>query len=194
MDPVKGSVLIVGVGASQGLGAAIARRFAREGYPVVIAGRSPDKLEATLGELRASGAKAEAIAGDATLAADVERFVEVAGRLSPIAVAVHNAGGNEPAPFLKVTEERFTRHWREHALGGFLLAQAAIPKLLAQAAARCSSPVPRAACAARRISHLSHPPKPQCATWRRASRANTARRTSMSATSWSTAASPANAC
>ncbi len=132
MDPVKGSVLIVGVGASQGLGAAIARRFAREGYPVVIAGRSPDKLEATLGELRASGAKAEAIAGDATLAADVERFVEVAGRLSPIAVAVHNAGGNEPAPFLKVTEERFTRHWREHALGGFLLAQAAIPKLLAQ--------------------------------------------------------------
>jgi NAD(P)-dependent dehydrogenase (short-subunit alcohol dehydrogenase family) len=129
-EPVKGSVLIVGVGASKGLGAAIARRFAREGFPVVIAGRSPDKLEATLKELRASGAKAEAITGDATLASDVQRFVDAAGKLAPLAVAVHNAGGNEPAPFLKVSEERFTRHWREHALGGFLLAQAAIPKLL----------------------------------------------------------------
>jgi NAD(P)-dependent dehydrogenase (short-subunit alcohol dehydrogenase family) len=129
-EPRKGSVLISGVGASLGLGAAIARRFAREGYPVVIAGRSPDKLDATLKELKASGANAVAITGDATLAADVQRFVDTAEKIAPLAVAVHNAGGNEPAPFLKVTEERFTRHWREHALGGFLLAQAAIPKLL----------------------------------------------------------------
>ena len=35
-----------------------------------------------------------------------------------------------PAPFLEVSEERFTRHWREHSLGGFQLAQAAIPRLL----------------------------------------------------------------
>lgn len=31
---------------------------------------------------------------------------------------------------MKVSEESFTRHWREHALGGFQLAQAAIPGLL----------------------------------------------------------------
>src|SRR6185312_7070464 len=117
-EPRKGSVLIVGVGASQGLGAAIARRFAREGYPIVIAGRSPDKLVATLKELKATGANAVAITGDATMAADVQRFVDIADKIAPLAVAVHNAGGNEPAPFLKVTEERFTRHWREHALGG----------------------------------------------------------------------------
>jgi NAD(P)-dependent dehydrogenase (short-subunit alcohol dehydrogenase family) len=130
-DIRKGSVLISGVGASQGLGAAIARRFAREGYPVVIAGRTPAKLEATLKKLRDAGGKAEALTGDVTQAADVQRFVDTADRLAPLAVAVHNAGSNEPAPFLKVSEERFTRHWREHALGGFLLAQAAIPKLLA---------------------------------------------------------------
>ena len=53
-EPVRGSVVIVGVGASRGLGAAIARRFAREGYPVVIAGRSQDKLDATLAEPTAS--------------------------------------------------------------------------------------------------------------------------------------------
>jgi NAD(P)-dependent dehydrogenase (short-subunit alcohol dehydrogenase family) len=131
-EPVRGSVLISGVGASAGLGAAIARRFAREGYPVAIAGRTQAKLEATLAELKASGAKAIALTGDVTKADDVAGFVEAAEKLAPLAVAVHNAGSNEPAPFLKVTEERFTRHWREHALGGFLLAQAVLPKFVAR--------------------------------------------------------------
>jgi NAD(P)-dependent dehydrogenase (short-subunit alcohol dehydrogenase family) len=45
-------------------------------------------------------------------------------------VVIHNAGSNQPGPFLEVTEERFTQHWREHALGGFQLAQAALPVLL----------------------------------------------------------------
>jgi NAD(P)-dependent dehydrogenase (short-subunit alcohol dehydrogenase family) len=128
--PPHGAVLVVGVGASRGLGAAIARRFAAGGYPVVIAGRSEDKLAATLTELKASGATAEAIVGDAAKAEDARRFVETAGRLAPLAVAVHNAGGNQPAPFLDVTAEVYEQHWREHALGGFHLAQAAIPALL----------------------------------------------------------------
>lgn len=125
-----GSVLIVGVGASQGLGAAIARRFAREGHPVAIAGRNAEKLEATRAELAASGATVAAVVGDASEAADASRFVEAAHALAPLEVAVHNAGSNRPAPFLRVTQERFEGHWREHALGGFHTAQAAIPALL----------------------------------------------------------------
>jgi NAD(P)-dependent dehydrogenase (short-subunit alcohol dehydrogenase family) len=126
------SVLIVGVGASRGLGAAIARRFAAGGHPVAIAGRNADKLAATADELMAVGARVLALAGDAASAEDARRFVAEAQALAPLGVAVHNAGSNEPAPFLKVSEERFTRHWREHALGAFQLAQAAIPALLAQ--------------------------------------------------------------
>ena len=128
----KGSVLIVGVGASHGLGAAIARRFAAGGYPVAIAGRNAPKLEATLAELQASGATAVAAVGDASLAADTRRFVEAAQGLAPLALAVQNAGSNVPSPFLKVTQELFEQHWREHVLGGFHTAQAALPVLLAQ--------------------------------------------------------------
>ena len=124
------SVLVVGVGAWQGLGAALARRFAKGGHPIVIAGRNTQKLEATAAELQKTGARASYVVGDAALAADARRFVAEAERLAPLAVAVHNAGGNEPAPFLEVSEERFTRHWREHALGGYQLAQAALPPLL----------------------------------------------------------------
>jgi NAD(P)-dependent dehydrogenase (short-subunit alcohol dehydrogenase family) len=123
-------VLVVGVGAWQGLGAAIARRFAGAGHPVGVAGRNAQKLEATAAELEKSGARASFVVGDAALAEDTRRFAAQAQRLAPLAVAVHNAGGNEPAPFLEVSEERFTRHWREHALGGFQVAQAALPLLL----------------------------------------------------------------
>ncbi len=126
----ESSVLIVGVGAWQGLGAALARRFASGGHPVVIAGRNAEKLEATAAELKKSGATASRVIGDAAQAADARRFVTEAERLAPLGAAIHNAGGNEPGPFLQVSEERFTRHWREHALGGFQLAQAALPLLL----------------------------------------------------------------
>ena len=56
----QSSVLVVGVGASRGLGAAIARRFWRAGHPVVIAGRNAEKLEKTAMELNDAGAKATA--------------------------------------------------------------------------------------------------------------------------------------
>lgn len=129
-----GSVLVVGVGASRGLGAAIARRFARAGHPVAIAGRNVEKLNATGAELEASGAHVAIIAGDASKAEDARRFVAAAQALAPLAVVVHNAGSNMPAPFLKVSEERFESHWREHTLGGFHTAQAALPVLLEQGA------------------------------------------------------------
>ena len=126
----QGSVLVVGVGASLGLGAAIARRFAAGGYPVVVAGRNAPKLQATAEELRASGAHVVSIVGDASTAADAARFVAAADELAPLAVAVHNAGSNRPAPFLKISPSHFEEHWREHALGGFHLAQAALPGLV----------------------------------------------------------------
>jgi len=126
----QSSVLVVGVGVSRGLGAAIARRFAREGHPVVIAGRNAEKLAKTAGEMNDSGARVVFAAGDAADAADARRFVAEAEKLAPLAVAVQNAGGNEPAPFLDISEDRFARHWREHVLGGFQIAQAAIPVLL----------------------------------------------------------------
>jgi len=127
-----GSVLVAGVGAEQGLGAAIARRFAREGFPVAIAGRNTEKLAATDAALKAEGYTVAAVVGDVSKADDARRFVEAAETLGPLAVAVSNAGSNRPSPFLKLTEAEFEAHWREHALGGFQLAQAALPVLLAR--------------------------------------------------------------
>jgi NAD(P)-dependent dehydrogenase (short-subunit alcohol dehydrogenase family) len=127
-----GSVLVAGVGSTNGLGAAIARRFGREGFPVLIAGRNAEKLQATEAALRAEGLKVTGAVGDVSKAEDARRFVAEAEALGPLAVAVHNAGSNRPSPFLKLSEADFEAHWREHALGGFQVAQAALPVLLAR--------------------------------------------------------------
>ncbi len=128
----QGSVLVVGVGATQGLGAAVARRFLGGGFSVAIAGRNADKLSQTERDLRQTGAAIASVVGDASKPEDAARFVAAAEALGPLSVVVHNAGSNNPAPFLKVTPEQFEQHWREHALGGFHVAQAALPALLAQ--------------------------------------------------------------
>jgi len=126
--------LILGVGAPQGLGAATARAFAAAGHPVVIAGRSEGKLRQAAESIAAVGPAPRVELGDVTKAADVARFVEATESVAPLQVAVQNAGGNAPAPFLKVAPEVFEEHWRAHAFAGFLLGQAVLPKMLARKA------------------------------------------------------------
>ena len=89
------------------------------GYPVLIAGRTEAKLAQTAQWLRAGGATVGIAVGDASRREDADRFVAAAQALAPLALAVHNAGSNQPADFLEVSEERFTRHWRDTALRGF---------------------------------------------------------------------------
>lgn len=69
------SALIVGVGASRGLGAAAARRFAREGLHVVVAGRTAEKLDTVVAEICATGGSAHAVIGDGSNESDAKRFV-----------------------------------------------------------------------------------------------------------------------
>ena len=126
----KGVVLVSGVGSPRGLGAAITRRFAREGHPVAIAGRNADKLAKTQRQLHEAGVRSVMVVGDAAVAVDMDRFVDAARTLGRIEVAVHNAGSNRPSPFLELTEASFEEHWRAHAMGGFQLARATAPDLL----------------------------------------------------------------
>jgi NAD(P)-dependent dehydrogenase (short-subunit alcohol dehydrogenase family) len=125
------SAVIVGVGPPRGLGAAIARRFAREGFRVTILGRSADKLQAALQELEQSGATAEAVVGDVTDEALIQRVVATADRAdAPLEAAIFNAGGNWPQSFLNMDEAFLTEMWRTNALAGFFFAKAALQAML----------------------------------------------------------------
>src|SRR5262245_40345863 len=107
------TALIVGVGASEGVGAATARRFVREGLHVFIAGRTQSKVDAVAAEIRAAGGKVDALVGDASIEADAERFVATAEKAGPLAIALHNAGNNRQDSILDLSRENFEQLWRE---------------------------------------------------------------------------------
>lgn len=123
--------VVVGVGAARGIGAACCRRFASEGMAVVVVGRSPSKIDAVAADLRAEGATAMAVSCDVTRPGDVERlFVAIDDAGWQPSLLVYNVGNNVIKPFLKLTPEEIETTWRQCALGGFMVAQAVIPRML----------------------------------------------------------------
>ncbi|WP_395606563.1 SDR family NAD(P)-dependent oxidoreductase [Pseudomonas sp. B22129] len=124
-------VWIAGVGAVAGLGAALARRFAREGYRVAVSGRSLDKLQAVVADIEASGGRANAIAADSGVEAEVVAAVAQVNQLGTLKAAIFNVGNAVSAPTLQLSAELFEQTWRASTLGGFLFAREATRSLLA---------------------------------------------------------------
>ncbi len=117
-------------GSGSGLSASLARRFVRDGYRVSLAARQADKLSALCAE---TGARA--FACDVTRKADVDRlFAEAASQagVSPT-VVVYNASGRVRGPFVDLDAAEVERALAVTAFGGFLVAQAALPPMLAAA-------------------------------------------------------------
>jgi NAD(P)-dependent dehydrogenase (short-subunit alcohol dehydrogenase family) len=124
------TALVVGVGASQGLGAAAARRFAKAGLHVVVAGRTKAKIDQVAAEIRAAGGSVEAVVGDASVEADAARVVAAADAGGKLVLALHNAGSNRQDSILELERADFEQLWREHTLGGFLVGREAARRLV----------------------------------------------------------------
>ncbi|MBN1921750.1 MAG: SDR family NAD(P)-dependent oxidoreductase [Anaerolineae bacterium] len=87
------SRVVIITGASTGIGEATARRFAREGWCVVLAARSEAKLTRLQVAIEAQGGRALAVRADVTQQEDVARIVERAlAAFGRIDVLINNAG------------------------------------------------------------------------------------------------------
>src|SRR4029077_14749025 len=121
----SGTAVVVGVGAERGLGAALCRRFAAEGYHVLVAGRTPEKITQVAKTICATGGSAEAITVDTTREDDVIRLFD--GAMSPhngraaADVVIFNAGNNRRIDFKELSAEQFEEFWRIGCFGGFLV-------------------------------------------------------------------------
>jgi NAD(P)-dependent dehydrogenase (short-subunit alcohol dehydrogenase family) len=119
------------VGARAGLGAALCRRFAREGLQVFPAGRTREKLEAVVEEIRRAGGSAMPVVADATAAGDVRRlFDAVEERAGPPVLVVYNVGNNRFRPLLEMDDAFFEDLWRLCCFGGFLVGREAATRML----------------------------------------------------------------
>jgi NAD(P)-dependent dehydrogenase (short-subunit alcohol dehydrogenase family) len=123
--------VIAGVGP--GLGASLARKFAKEGCRLAVLARSPDFLEALSKELREHGTEVLAIPTDIGETDQVAAaFARIRDELGPVDLLVNNASASGPfsQPFVEITPESFTHGWRVGVRGAFLCSQAVVPDML----------------------------------------------------------------
>jgi NAD(P)-dependent dehydrogenase (short-subunit alcohol dehydrogenase family) len=116
---LTGKVVII-TGGAQGIGAACAQRFAREGAHVVLADVDDARGMALAKELKALYVHCD-VGDKVDVDAMVQRAVAQHGRID---VLVNNAGIFKAAAFLDVTEDDFDEVIRVNLKGAFLVAQA----------------------------------------------------------------------
>ncbi|MDN8617434.1 SDR family NAD(P)-dependent oxidoreductase [Variovorax ginsengisoli] len=129
------TAIVFGVGSIRGVGGAVCRRFAREGYHVFVAGRTLAKIEAVVAEIAASGiGSAEALLTDVTdevqVIAAFDRAMNPGPGREPADVVVSNAGNNAVIDFTQLTTAQFEDFWRVGCYSGFLVGREAARRLI----------------------------------------------------------------
>jgi NAD(P)-dependent dehydrogenase (short-subunit alcohol dehydrogenase family) len=110
------------IGAGDGVGAAVARAFAREGLAVCVTRRPRhlDRLEALAASIREDGGVAHAYGVDARNEAEVIALVDrIEAEVGPLEVVVFNIGANVRFPVVETTAQVYSKVWEMAALAGF---------------------------------------------------------------------------
>ena len=129
---LAGKVAIV-TGGGQGIGRAIASRFATEGAFVMVANRNAEQGEAVAAEIRAAGARAAFCATDVGDRASVERLVQATlEQEGALDIVVHNAAAFSRDPLEQMDDEAIERVLGVNLKACFYLARAAIAPLRAR--------------------------------------------------------------
>ena len=124
------SVLVLGVGPEQGLGVALCKKFAEEGYDVIGCGRNSENMS-SLKEISVSKGSIRGMVADVTNEDDVTRiFNELDETETDLESVIYNAGNNNAKPFLEMDLAFFEDLWNVCVKGAFLISQQAIPRLL----------------------------------------------------------------
>lgn len=133
MGALDGRVALV-TGASRGIGAAIAERFAAEGARVVVTARTvtpeqsrlPGTISDTVDRILAAGGKAEAIAADLSERDDRVRLAEATG---PVDILVNNAAVTYFTPVSEFSDRRFALMFEVQVTAPVHLAQLFAPTM-----------------------------------------------------------------
>jgi Dehydrogenases with different specificities (related to short-chain alcohol dehydrogenases) len=126
MASLSGKVAIV-TGASNGIGRAIAERFAEDGAIVVVNhSKSAEKAQQVVIGIQAKGGKAVAFQADMSKVSEARRLVrETAKQFGRLDILVNNAGRFMPKPLAETTEEDFDQVIALNAKGPYFAMQEA---------------------------------------------------------------------
>lgn len=97
-------------GGGQGIGAAISRRLARDGFHVVVNDLDEERAESLATEIRAAGGPASTAIADVSASAQVDAmFDRVESEVGPVSALVNNAGIGGNAAIRSVTDDFWER-------------------------------------------------------------------------------------
>ena len=128
VEPRNASVAVIGAGDY--IGAAIARRFAREGYLVHMGRRNGEKLAPLVAEITAAGGRCAGKTLDAREEDQVIAFLAAAEADAPLEAAIFNIGANVNFPLLDTTGRVFRKVWELCCYSGFLTGREAARLML----------------------------------------------------------------
>jgi 3-oxoacyl-[acyl-carrier protein] reductase len=138
MSILKDRIALV-TGSSRGIGAEIARLFAREGAKVALHGRDTAALAEVQREIERAGGRAIQVVGDVTNFGEVEAArARVEEALGPIDVLVANAGGSftMPGPLEETSEEGWRASVDGNLTATFLTIKSVLPGMKQRRAGR----------------------------------------------------------
>ncbi|MEP9376305.1 3-oxoacyl-ACP reductase family protein [Aquabacter sp. CN5-332] len=119
-------------GGGRGIGAATARRFAREGAWVAIMGKGEASLAGSRALAADEGLELETFVGDVTREDDVKRVIDqVVEHFGGLDILVNNAGASHSKPFEEKTRADVLETLETNFVSVFLCCQKAAPHLLA---------------------------------------------------------------
>jgi len=119
------------LGVGPGLGAAAARRFAREGFAVALMARREESVAGVREEIEGAGGRALPVSADATDPTSVAAaFDEVRSNLGAPEVFVYNAGAFQMGGILDLSPEKFDECFKANCAGAFYAAQQVLPAMV----------------------------------------------------------------
>jgi NAD(P)-dependent dehydrogenase (short-subunit alcohol dehydrogenase family) len=119
------------LGVGPGLGAAVARRFAREGFRVALMARQEDGLAPVREEIEGDGGTALPVPTDAADPDSVaSAFERVRGELGDPEVFVYNAGAFRMGGILELSPQEFDSCFKANCAGAFYAARQVLPAMV----------------------------------------------------------------
>jgi NAD(P)-dependent dehydrogenase (short-subunit alcohol dehydrogenase family) len=119
------------IGAGDYIGAAIAKKFAAEGFIVFAGRRSGEKLLPLVADIEAHGGRIGARSLDARKEEEITAFLKDADTRAQLEVCIFNIGANVNFALVDTTERVFRKVWEMACYSGFLAGREAARLMLA---------------------------------------------------------------
>jgi NAD(P)-dependent dehydrogenase (short-subunit alcohol dehydrogenase family) len=115
-------------GSTAGIGLAIAQGLAAEGARVIVNGRTAERVEAAIAEIRKSApnAQLEALVADLSQASAAQ---ETIARFPAVDILINNLGVYGPKPFEEITDDDWTSIIETNFLSGVRLSRHYLPAM-----------------------------------------------------------------